>query len=99
VALFTRRAPTLAGQVRVGLYRAAPGATTGRRVALNSLRFARGGNMLVFRLPVSARCAPARGASTWFTVTTAGYRIGPVGRLVTLKAKSRGSALRCNRGA
>jgi hypothetical protein len=84
--------------VRVGLYRAAPGATTGRRVATNSIRFARGGVMRTYRVPVSARCVFARRASVWFTVATAGYRVGPLGALVTLKAKSRGALLRCNRG-
>ena len=98
VARFTRRSPDLAGQIRVGLYRAAPNAKVGRRVATNSLRFARGGSLNVFRLPVSARCVPAQRGTVWFTVATAGYRVGPLGALVTLKAKSRGSLLRCNRG-
>lgn len=98
VAVFARATAKVHGQVRVGLYRAAPGAAVGRRVALNSLRFAAGGSARTFRVPVSARCVFARVPSVWFTVTTAAYRVGPTGALVTLKAKSRGSLLRCNRG-
>jgi hypothetical protein len=98
VGVFTRRAATLSGVVRVGLYRAAPGAATGRRVTTNGVRFARGGTRRVYRVPVSVPCAPARRGSVWFTVSTAGYRVGPLGALVVLKAKSRGSLLRCNRG-
>lgn len=96
VALFTRGTGAVAGQVRIGLYRAVPGAATGRRVALTSVRFARSARPTSIRLPVTYTGTRARRASVWFTVATAGYTPRAGARLVTLRAKSRGALIRCN---
>jgi len=97
VAVFRRVAGVGPGQVRIGLYRAAPGAAVGRRVILNSVRFARGGSSSI-RVPVSAVCVKARRPSLWFVVTVAGYQPRAGAATVRLRATSRSSLLPCNRG-